>query len=113
MSDRLEMRPVLICAELLWKDAGIKEGATVTSGKDGEHSAGSYHYYGLAYDFRTRYWDNDVAAEVAVKMKAALGGDYDVVVHKHGYDDNGLINRVGHMHVEYDKEQAECWDGES
>jgi len=51
---QLEMRSVLIAAGGIWKGYGFD--LVVTSGLDGEHSVGSYHYYGLAVDLRTRYF---------------------------------------------------------
>ncbi len=47
------MRPVLRQAEVVWKEFGQSDGVTVTGGLDGVHSAASWHYYGLALDFRT------------------------------------------------------------
>ena len=85
---RIEMRPVLIAAEKIWKEA--REELVVTGGLDGTHSAGSLHYYGLALDFRTRYFSDETAKEVFGKLRKEVGPDYDVILHK------------SHMHVEYD-----------
>lgn len=70
--------------------------ATVTSGTDGEHSATSLHYAGLALDFRTKDISavNDKRAMVA-EVQAILGRDYDVIL-----EDEGRPNE--HMHIEYD-----------
>ena len=84
----MRMRPVLVNAERIWKDAGQE--LVVTSGLDGEHSAGSLHYYGLAVDLRTRYFSHVLVIEVAKKLKNCLGKVYDVVV------------KPTHIHVEYD-----------
>lgn len=56
----------------------------ITSKRDGNHSGGSFHYIGCAFDFRK-------AAGITVRMiKDALGKQYDVI--EHGT----------HVHVEYD-----------
>jgi hypothetical protein len=81
------MRPVLRMAEEIWSTAGRPEGTTVTSALGGTHSAGSWHPYGLALDFRTKYFSAAVKDSVGIKMKARLPF-YDVVVEK------------DHIHVE-------------
>ncbi len=87
---RLEMRPVLIASERIWKQFGRKEGVTITGGLEGTHSAGSLHYYGYALDLRTRYWlKKKKKLAVAKELREALGPDYDVVIHS------------THIHAEY------------
>ncbi len=91
---QLVMRPALIEAEKLWKQYGQDDGVTVTSALDGEHSAGSLHYYGLALDFRTHYWSPETAYKVYRNLKVRLRQkniNFDVVFHK------------THIHVEYDE----------
>ncbi len=56
----------------------------VTSKRDGNHSAGSFHYTGDAFDFRK------TAKVTRVHLIDALGNDYDVIEHS------------THFHVEYD-----------
>jgi len=90
----IRMRPALIEAERIWKQYGQDEGVTVTSGLDGTHSAGSLHYYGLAVDFRTRYWSPETAYKVYHQLKKKLREisiNFDVIFHK------------SHIHVEYDE----------
>lgn len=89
MPDKLEMRPVLIHAERIWKE--FNQELVITCGKDGTHSAGSLHYYGYAIDLRTRYFLKK-ATKLSVKnaLKNALGSKYDVILHD------------THIHVEYD-----------
>ena len=82
------MRPVLVAAESTWRLLGRPEGATITSGLDGVHSAGSLHPYGMALDFRTRYFSPDETASAAMRLRDKLGIDYQVVVEK------------DHIHVE-------------
>lgn len=87
------MRPVLRSAESIWKDMGRSEGVTVTSTTDGVHSAGSWHYYGYAVDFRTRYFSEEEAKAVAVTLEYDLP-DYDIVLHS------------THIHVEIGNQLA-------
>jgi hypothetical protein len=86
------MRKVLQEADAIWKRYGQE--LVVTSGLEGEHSAGSLHYYGRALDFRSRYFkDEDERREVCNALAHALFLDnncYNVVYHD------------THIHVEYD-----------
>jgi len=100
MSDKLVMRPVLLKADVIWRAHG--EELVVTSGKDGTHSAGSIHYYGYAYDFRTSYFGDSVVRAVANTLRNTLGPRYNVVIHPHIYFDDGEIKSTGHIHAEYD-----------
>jgi hypothetical protein len=84
---KLEMRPALVAADSIWGKHG-KE-LWVTCGTDGEHSAGSLHYYGYALDLRTTYFGMAEAKVVRDKLAEALGEDYDVILH------------ANHIHVEY------------
>lgn len=87
----LSMRPVLIAAEKIWKEFGRPEGVTITSALDGVHSAGSLHYYGLALDLRTHYFDPNVQHDVHHALCKELDlRIFDVVLHS------------THIHVEYD-----------
>ena len=62
----------------------------VTSIRDGNHSAGSLHYYGYAVDLRSRYFNETDKAKAVSLLKSNLGKDYDVISHP------------SHIHVEYD-----------
>ncbi len=66
----------------------------VTCGTNGVHSAGSLHYYGLAIDFRTKYFTKGVAEKVARELRKALGPKFDVIVHRTKFSN--------HIHVEFD-----------
>jgi len=87
---RIEMRPVLTVVDALWKKNGQK--AVITAGTEAIvtwsaeelpfiHSAGSLHPFGLALDFRTRYFDNETKHKVAVELAEKLGINYNVVEH--------------------------------
>ena len=86
----VKMQPVLKHCDRIWKHYGQE--LVITSARDGLHSAGSLHYYGLAVDCRTRYFDDITKKAVAAEVKEALGSDYDVILHS------------THLHVEYDPE---------
>lgn len=80
----------------IWSQLGIPE-LVVTSGNDGQHMHGSLHYKGCAADLRTHNirdhgFDPDV---VVAHLRAALGGDWDVVL-EHVGDSNE------HIHMEFD-----------
>lgn len=89
------MKPAFTFADRLWAAHG--EELVVTSGLDGVHSAGSWHYYGLALDFRTNFWEEPEARNVYNKLKKHLV-EYDVVwhdTHIHVEVGNELAKRIG------------------
>jgi len=87
------MRKVLLAAgRIFWKYGDNK--VTVTSGTDGAHGIGSYHYYGYALDLRTWAFSDDVKKLVLSDMKKELGEDYDVILHGDS-----------HLHIEFDVER--------
>lgn len=74
---------------LLWQEA------VITSTYDGNHSPGSLHYQNRAFDVRLpsrigRNNSTDLDKEAYVKIKEALGKDFDVIL-----EDT-------HIHIEYD-----------
>lgn len=85
---QIEMRPVLVIANRMWKK--YKQELVITEGTGGTHSAGSLHYYGYALDFRTRYFDKPIQKKIRDELALALGSQYDVILHS------------SHIHVEYD-----------
>ena len=87
---QLPMRKVLKEADKIWKDNGQE--LVVTSALDGCHSAGSYHYYGYALDFRTHYFSDAEAKRIALELRDALGAGYLVLF------------EVNHIHVQFNKE---------
>lgn len=77
------MRKVLIAAEKIWLAHGQE--LVITSGLEGAHSAGSYHYYGYALDFRTRYFseaDKDRVFQTLKKHLTEEFSSYKVIQHK-------------------------------
>ena len=85
---KIEMRKVLVSANEVWTSFG--QSLWVTAALDGEHSAGSLHYYGYAVDLRSRYFTDEQKLEVVKALRFKLGADYDI------------INHSSHIHVEYD-----------
>ena len=63
--------------------------AVITSALDSEHKLGSLHYVGLALDYRIWNVPSLVLQELFLKIKEALGSQFDVVLE----DD--------HIHVEF------------
>ncbi len=92
------VQPEIVLAILVAKDIWERNGYeyTCTSLLDGQHSPGSLHYAGLAFDSRT--WEDDQGTqmgyakkqELADQLKNALGSDWDVVV------------EATHIHTELD-----------
>ena len=74
---KLEMRHVLKVANEVYKKYGQE--LVITSALDGTHSSGSYHYFGYALDFRTRYFTNEIAKKVAHEIRIKLSSDYFVL----------------------------------
>lgn len=69
---------------------GDKYEITITSAKDGKHSANSLHYEGKAVDIRTWDMKPGTIKSTARVIADRLGGKYDVVVENN------------HIHIEYD-----------
>jgi len=86
---QIPMRKPLIIADYIYRKFG-KE-LVITSGTDGEHSAGSLHYYGYAIDIRTNYFTQDEIKQVVENLRNDLQKDYHVVEHQ------------THIHIEYEK----------
>lgn len=62
----------------------------ITSGSDGKHKIGSFHYNGDALDFRTFILSLLQQQDLLDKVTSALGPEFDVILEK------------DHLHVEYD-----------
>jgi hypothetical protein len=84
-----EMRPAMKAVGWIWEDYGQE--AVITCARDGMHSAGSLHYYGLAIDVRNRYFTAD--------QKKAVMGELKSELHPKGFD---VIQHKSHIHIEYD-----------
>lgn len=85
---KIQMRPALIITDNIYKLYGQELTITCTNG--GVHSAGSLHYYGYAFDIRTRDLTERQRPGVYEQLKRQLPNDFDVVLHK------------THIHIEYD-----------
>lgn len=117
IGDHPVMKKAMKVTERLCKAHGREEGLTLTSGKNGVHSAGSWHYYGAAGDIRTNHdrkqywesgnyhnyppestvWDRDERLAVYAELKSALPG-YDVCWHE------------SHIHLEPGDALARKWN---
>lgn len=84
----IRMRPVLLTLDKVYRKYGQE--VVITCGLDGEHGAGSYHYYGLAVDSRINYFTEEVLASVVKDLKEALKSPYQVVLESN------------HIHIELD-----------
>lgn len=89
------MRKVMHNAEQAWNKAGNE--AVITAGTeaaypDGRliHSAGSFHPFGQALDFRTNYFNQMTITRLAEDMRHRLGTGYEVIIER------------DHIHIEYD-----------
>ncbi len=93
----IKMRKVISVVEYLWniynKEAVITAGTEIVDEDlNFIHSVRSLHPFGLALDFRIRYFNKYQKKEIKTKLALLLGHDYDVILHP------------THIHVEYDKE---------
>jgi len=80
-----KIRKTLCVVDKIYEEYGLE--LVITSTYDGNHSACSYHYANDAYDIR---WRPCYGKDVYMKIKKALGDDFDVVLEK------------DHIHIEYD-----------
>jgi len=87
------MDPALSAVRQVWASHAL--GAPViTSIQDGQHSAGSLHPFGLAFDVRL----NNIAfnhEQLRAEVAAIAGGAFDVVHEYHGTPED-------HLHTEFD-----------
>lgn len=89
-SFRLEMIKPKKAADKVFERHGTT--AWLTSGTDGEHSAGSLHYSGYAEDFDgEKDFTNEEWQEIENEIREEIGDSrYQVIAH------------AGHVHIEYD-----------
>jgi len=83
------MRSLLMYASAVYEDLGQE--LVVTSALDGEHGTYSWHYFGRAFDLRTRYFDDP--KEVSVMLGLVL----EYVDHR-----TQVVLEEDHIHVELD-----------
>ena len=71
---------------------GMGYDCIITSGTEqgAQHMENSLHWKGLALDFRIRHLPKYLLTELADKLTAALGSEFDVILHN------------SHIHVEHD-----------
>lgn len=88
------LRAVVVVASVMHE---FGKRCTITSLNDGKHSEQSFHYHGLAVDFRTReegpdfkQWPSDERRHILQAIKNRLGSDYD------------CVDERDHYHVEFD-----------
>lgn len=93
---KLAMRPAIIIADEIWQSLGQE--LTITSGTDGDHSAGSLHYYGYAIDLRTRYFTQEE------KFNA-----YCALTEELEYQGFNIFMHDTHIHIEYDRAKETEW----
>ncbi len=75
----IRIRPALIACKSVLKE--LNKPFTITAGLDGEHSAGSLHYYGLAVDIRTRHLTSDEKSILYTKLTSTLDDNFDIILH--------------------------------
>lgn len=66
----------------------------ITSCSDGKHGPNSLHYSGNALDLRTHHLRSEQVHPVFIKIKEALGQQFDVVL------------EGDHIHVEFDPKES-------
>lgn len=97
----VSVQPVIYYAigivEEIYKDH--RYDLVITSLIDGVHQFNSYHYKGLAADFRTRDLDTKVKIEIFSDIRNAL----DIK----GFD---VLQELDHIHLEYDPKGKEIWE---
>lgn len=67
----------------------------ITSGSDGKHGPNSLHYSGKALDIRTNNLRSESVHPLYLKLKQALGLQFDVVL------------ETDHIHLEFDPKEPE------
>lgn len=73
----IRMRQALLIADEIYNDHG--QDLTITCGLDGSHGAGSFHYYGLAIDLRTRFFTDSEKTIVYSELVRMLDSNYRVI----------------------------------
>ena len=90
------LQPALIVALMIVNDEYKSIGCelTITSVNDGVHGNKSRHYWGGAFDARTKDVDDAIKSELIESIKAKLGEEFNVL-----FEDEGEANE--HLHVSW------------
>jgi hypothetical protein len=83
-------RSLTIAAAIANTADDLKLPLVITSGTDGVHMSGSFHYTGDALDMRTRNLTKAQIKSVIAALKSHLGIEYE------------LILESDHLHIEHD-----------
>ena len=75
---RPEILLAIIVADGIYQAEGF--GLVITSLNDSTHADTSRHYQGMAVDIRTRDFTGEIARRITDKLRAALGGQYFVIL---------------------------------
>ena len=89
--DILGIKPETLMAVMIADSVWTKHGQelVLTSVTDSVHSKYSRHNFGMAFDCRTRYFNEDEKVDVLMELREALGKHFNVIVHS------------THIHVAY------------
>ena len=91
---QLPMRRVMKVCEVEYKKYG--QDYIITAGLDGEHMAGSYHYFGYALDSRVYTLSLEDQNKLAEEIRTQLGAAYTVLLHPDH-----------HLHIQYNVQSIE------
>ena len=91
-----DLSPQIVLAAMVVQECYRELGgvATITSANDSTHGVNSLHYKGRALDFRTRDFEGDKHALLAL-IRASLGENFDVLLEDEGGPQE-------HIHCEHD-----------
>lgn len=86
---------VIACAVVNAATTLLLPDMVITSGREGTHQAGSFHYQDRALDIRTKHLTRAQKLNLVDAVAARLGSEYDVILEALGKTNE-------HLHVEYD-----------
>jgi len=86
------MRKVFKATTKVWNNESYGE-PVITETWGGRHSAGSFHPFGRALDFRLPVKNKVILKSLVKELRTKLGEDYDVVLES------------THIHIEYDPKE--------